>query len=74
MEILAEKKAPARPLRKMRKTKIIEIIIAAIVGAGVTMISKVVEAYLMNHITSAGNIAGGIAASVTYLVERFKNV
>lgn len=58
----------------MRKTKIIEIIIAAIVGAGVTMISKVVEAYLMNHITSAGNIAGGIAASVTYLVERFKNV
>ena len=58
----------------MRKSKIIEIIIASLVGAGVTIISKVVEAQIMNHLSSIGNIVGGVAASVTYVLERIKKV
>ena len=58
----------------MRKSKIIEIIIAGLVGAGVTIISKVVEAQIMNHLSSVGNILGGIAAGVTYFIEEIKKV
>ena len=72
--MLAEKKAGARPLKEMRKSKIIEIIIAGLVGAGVTIISKVVEAQIMNHLSSVGNILGGIAAGVTYFIEEIKKV
>ena len=72
--MLAEKKAGARPLKPMRKSKIIEIIIAGLVGAGVTIISKVVEAQIMNHLSSVGNILGGIAAGVTYFIEEIKKV
>lgn len=58
----------------MNHSRILEIIIATAIGAVVTLLSKVVEAYMLNHITSVGNVLGGIAASVTYAVERFKQV
>lgn len=58
----------------MNKHRILEIITATMIGAGVTMLSKVVEAYIMEHISLASNVAGGIAASAAYLVERYKQI
>lgn len=56
----------------MNKHRILEILIATAIGAGVTIVSKVVEAYVINHITSISNVAGGVAAAIAYLTEKHK--
>lgn len=72
LKLLAEKKPGVCPLKEMNKHRIIEIIIATMIGAGVTIISKVVEAYVMNHITSVSNVFGGVAGAIAYLTEKHK--